>query len=91
MHDDKQVSKILPQYIHFQKDCLKKYARRKLANDYEEFPFELIKIDDKAYTQFLIKTKAYLLSYGVPHREKFYKPYLPYLGRPSGNLLRDKF
>ena len=65
MHDGKQVSKILPQYIHFQKDCLKEYARRKLDTDYEEFPFDLIKIDDKTYTHISDETKAYLLSYGV--------------------------
>lgn len=60
-----QMSKIAPQYVHFSADCLKEYARRKLNIEYQNFPFDLVKIDAQTYSRLSDENIAFLLSYGV--------------------------
>ena len=63
---EKKLSKVAPQYVHFNEDCLKEHARRKLDTYYENFPFTLIKINQETYDKISDETKAYILSFGVP-------------------------
>ena len=66
VHNGKKLSKVAPQCVHFNEDCLKEYARRKLDTYYENFPFTLIKINQETYDKISDETKAYILSFGVP-------------------------
>ena len=66
MHNGKKLSKVAPQYVRFNEDWLKEYARRKLVTYYENFPFTLIKINQETYDKISDETEAYILSFGVP-------------------------
>ena len=46
-----------PLYIHFKNDCLKEFSRRIHENEYEKFPYGLIKIDEAvSYTHLTLPT-----------------------------------
>ena len=58
-------SKYSPQYVHFQRDCLKEYAHGKHDLSYEDFPFAEIKVDQKILQALTNDDKSNLKEYGL--------------------------
>ena len=61
----RSTSRVCPQYIHFQNDCLKQFSREKFQVEYDNFPFDSIIIAKETYAELSDETIAYLMSYGV--------------------------
>jgi hypothetical protein len=65
MVNGEMKTKYGPQYIHFHSNCLKEYSMRKHEKEYETFPFEIIRVDEKTLRSLSDAEVKYIKNLGI--------------------------